>query len=141
MTIIFASLNAFILLIISLLHFYWMLGGAWGFKQALPTTAEGKFIFQPKTFECGVVAIGLLGMSFYTLIYADILPFELPFFVEKYTIWLLASIFMLRAVGDFRFVGFTKSIKTTEFAQLDTQFYAPLCLYLSIGFILIGLKF
>lgn len=141
MAIVLASLNAFILLIISLLHFYWMLGGAWGFQQALPTTAEGKLVLQPKAFECAVVAIGLLGMSFYTLIYADILPFELPFFVEKYTIWLLASIFMLRAVGDFKYVGFTKTIKNTPFSRLDTQFYSPLCLFLSISFILISLKF
>jgi hypothetical protein len=41
--------------------------------------------------------------------------------------------FALRAVGEFRLVGFFKSVKGTEFAAMDTWFYSPLCLAIGAG--------
>jgi len=38
----------------------------------------------------------------------------------------MAVVFAARAVGDFKYVGFFKSIKGTTFALWDTRVYSPL---------------
>jgi len=46
--------------------------------------------------------------------------------------WAIPAIFLLRALGDFRYVGFFKKVKTTPFAKADTKFFSPLCLMLGL---------
>jgi len=46
---------------------------------------------------------------------------------------LLGGIFGLRAVGDFRWVGFFKRERGGAFAVRDTWIYSPLCALLSAG--------
>ena len=45
---------------------------------------------------------------------------------------LLAIGFALRALGDFRYLGFFKSIRGTPFAYYDTWFYSPLFVCLAV---------
>jgi hypothetical protein len=132
MIIIFASINAIILTCLSALHFYWMCGGKFGFAQSLPTTAEGKRVLNPRPFECGIMAIIFLFIAIFFLNFAGIQILDFPNWVLKYGLWLLSGIFLLRAIGDFKYIGFTKIVRTTEFAQLDSKYYAPLCLFLSV---------
>jgi hypothetical protein len=40
-------------------------------------------------------------------------------------------------VGDLKLVGFFKRIKGTRFAELDTWLYAPLCVLLALGLVLL----
>jgi hypothetical protein len=51
--------------------------------------------------------------------------------------WGLSILFFLRAVGDFNMVGLFKKIKNTEFAKYDTWVYIPMCLLISINFLLL----
>ena len=132
MTTILSFINAIILTTISAIHFYWMFGGKWGVAQSLPTTIEGKRVLNPKTLDCAIVAIIFLLMAILFLNFAGIEVIKFPNWILKYGVWVLSAIFLFRAIGDFKFVGFTKTIKSTEFAQLDSKFYAPLCLFLSI---------
>jgi hypothetical protein len=46
--------------------------------------------------------------------------------------WLIAAVFALRAIGDFRYIGFFKRIRDTRFARLDTLAYSPLCAVLAV---------
>jgi hypothetical protein len=46
--------------------------------------------------------------------------------------WLIAAVFALRAIGDFRYVGFFKRIRDSRFARLDTLAYSPLCACLAL---------
>lgn len=50
----------------------------------------------------------------------------------------LAVVLFLRAIGDFRLVGFFKQIRDTRFARLDTILYSPLCLVMAIGTAILG---
>ena len=134
---ILALINSIILSVISGIHFYWMFGGNWGIVQSLPTTAEHKRVLNPKAFDCGVVAVIFLLMSVFFLHFGGVILLKFPSWVLKYGLWILAGVFLLRAVGDFRYIGFTKTIRSTEFAQLDTKFYAPLCLFLGVSSLLI----
>ena len=45
----------------------------------------------------------------------------------------LSVVFLARAVGDFRLVGFFKRIRDSRFARLDTIAYSPLCLILALA--------
>jgi fatty acid desaturase len=139
MTIILSTINAAILLIISLLHFYWGFGGRWGMAESLPKNEQGETVLKPNAMACFVVAFGLMCMSAYVFGFSKTINLPLPYVVSKYGIWVIAFIFLARAIGDFKYAGFSKKIKTTRFAELDTRYYAPLCLYLGLTSILIAL--
>jgi DNA-binding LytR/AlgR family response regulator len=40
--------------------------------------------------------------------------------------WAIGIIFLLRAIGDFKYFGFAKRIRHTDFALYDTKIYSPL---------------
>ncbi|RNA63539.1 DUF3995 domain-containing protein [Chryseobacterium nematophagum] len=119
---------------IGAIHIYWAFGGNWGKQQAVPTTQEGVPLFAPSFFSC--FGVGVVILSFILLINYDDVDFISP---KKITFLqaVVAIIFFIRAVGDFKYVGFFKKIKGTEFARLDGNYYTPLCL---IIFILIIIK-
>jgi hypothetical protein len=45
----------------------------------------------------------------------------------------LGTVFVLRSIGDFRLMGFFKSVRGTRFALWDTWLYSPGCLFLGLG--------
>lgn len=47
--------------------------------------------------------------------------------------WVLGGIFLLRTIGDLKWVGFFKKQKGTLFATWDTMLNSPLCLLLGAG--------
>ncbi len=67
----------------------------------------------------------------------NFISLSVPSFILAYAGWAISAIFILRAIGDFKYVGFFKSVTGTEFASLDTMFYSPLCLGLGIIAILL----
>ncbi|QDK82860.1 DUF3995 domain-containing protein [Spirosoma sp. KCTC 42546] len=128
-----AFINFIILLVISGIHIYWGLGGNWGLRESVPER-NGSKLLRPGRFITLVVAIIFGGMALFYLAKIGRLPIAgsfIPTWLNQYGLWLLAGIFLLRAIGDFRYVGFFKQIRNSRFADLDTKFYAPLCLLLS----------
>ena len=77
----------------------------------------------------GVVALGLFGFAYVTL---SAVTGWLPARWVFYGNLAIGGIFLLRAVGDFRYVGFFKKVKNTAFARNDTRYYSPLCLLLGV---------
>ncbi len=128
-----------ILLLLSLLHFYWALGGKWAFADALPTNEEGKRILNPTKIDSILVGVGLLLFAIFYLAKTAIFIFLLPNWVAHYFGWVIAAIFFLRSVGDFKYVGFFKKIHHTPFAKNDNKYYSPLCLFISLIAVLIQL--
>lgn len=126
-----------IFFILSMLHFSWALGSSWGFEDAIPKNEEGEPMLKPKKIDSMIVGIGLLFFGVFYLIKSELIEFDLPALVMSIAKWIIPSIFLLRAIGDFRYVGFSKKVKSTAFAKKDTKFYAPLCLAIAgIGFAL-----
>ena len=141
MTLLIGFVNAVIFILLGAIHIYWGMGGKWGSKQALPQNLETeKPVFLPGLVACFIVALGLFSMAFLTLNQADIININLPNVLKNYGMYAIGAIFLLRALGDFKYAGFFKSIKNTEFAKLDTLFYTPLCLYLGLTSFTIGLN-
>ena len=133
-----AIVESVILLLLSGLHFYWAVGGQWGFDSALPTNTEGRRVLNPRPIESFIVGAGLLTFSFFFLIESGQFRIQLPVWMTDYYLWVVAGIFTLRAIGDFRYIGFFKSVKSTPFARSDSYFFSPLCLFLGIGAGIIG---
>ncbi|TAE33558.1 MAG: DUF3995 domain-containing protein [Cytophagales bacterium] len=131
-TMIFALLNTAILLLLSLLHAYWGFGGRWGWNEALPER-DGVKVLKPHAFDCFVVAAGLAAFAGLHLHRIGLLQVSLPDWLTQYGLWAVGGLFLLRALGDFRYVGLFKRIRNSRFAYLDTRFYVPLCLLLALN--------
>lgn len=122
-----ALINFTLLLIISLIHVYWAASGRWGLNESLPER-NGSKTFQPGRFATFVVALlfGCMAAFYqYKIGWLTSLNAIVPDWLSRYGLWLLAGIFLLRAIGDFRYVGFFKRVRNSRFAELDTKFYSP----------------
>lgn len=137
MVITLGGILTLIFLILSILHFYWAVGGKWGFRKALPTNAKGVTVLNPKVIDSVIVGLGLL---FFACFYASKTAIIQNYFWNWLLIyggWVIPSIFLLRSVGDFKYVGLFKKVKSTGFAKLDTQYFIPLCLIIAfLGFMI-----
>ncbi|MDD1620317.1 MAG: DUF3995 domain-containing protein [Methylococcaceae bacterium] len=122
---------------LSLLHFYWLLGGRLGLNAAIPEI-DGKSAFLPSTTATLVVAIGLGLCASLIAATAGVLTPPLPYSVLVWLTRALALVLLLRAIGDFRLIGFFKRIRGSRFARLDTVVYSPLCLVLAIAVAMVG---
>ncbi len=120
-------------------HFYWFFGGIWGLKKVIPTKhKEANNMSIPKL---ATLMVGLL-LVFFGLIYlvkSEIIYLQIPNWVTLYAYWFIPSVFVLRAIGEFNYVGFFKKIKNTEFGKTDSKIFSPLCMGIGIIGIVIQL--
>jgi hypothetical protein len=118
-------------------HFYWLFGGVWGLKKVIPTRGkELKSISVPK-FATLMVGLVLVSFGLMYLIKSEFISVEIPSWLKNYGYWFIPLIFILRAIGDFKYVGIFKKIQNTKFAKADNKIFIPLCLIIGILGILI----
>lgn len=117
---------------ISAIHFYWAFGGKWASRAVVPTNDNGEPLFIPKIISTLVVAIGLLCFGLFYLVKHGFITISLPVWLDKYGFWIIIFIFILRAIGDFNYVGFFKKHRNSEFGIKDTKYYSPLCLLIGV---------
>lgn len=132
-----SSLLTGILLLLGSVHFYWSFGGKWGTSHVIPIrTNEVTPIHIPKV---AAFFVGLILYLFSVLYFTNIIRLNIYCidYVKSFTLWFIPSLFILRSIGDFRYVGFFKKNKHTRFAQADTKWFTPLCLLMSILGILV----
>jgi hypothetical protein len=123
-----------ILLMLAGMHLYWAAGGKAGKGAAVPS-ANGRPLMRPSALGTTMVAVGLCVMA--ALLALRIGWLNVPALpggsvVVQVGAWLIAAVFALRAIGDFRYVGFFKRIRDSRFARLDTLAYSPLCACLAL---------
>jgi len=135
-----SAFNALLLLLLALLHFYWAMGGKWGFDAVLPTNEKGERVMNPKIKDSILVAFGLSFFSIYYLMHGGWLAIALPPWLFNSGIWIISGLFLLRSIGDFKYVGMTKKVKNTAFASNDNRWFIPICLIIGlIGVIILTL--
>lgn len=126
-----------ILMSLAAAHFWWAAIGTAGPKVVIPEK-DGKPLFRPGRSVTAVVALALCAAS---LLVAErslgTFGFIWPGVVSG-GCWLLAALLIARAVGEFRYLGLFKSVRTTAFGQFDTVVYTPLCLLLGIAVVAIS---
>ncbi|NUN99785.1 MAG: DUF3995 domain-containing protein [Saprospiraceae bacterium] len=139
--IIFSGILATMaILAISLIHFYWALGGKkWADRVFPQVEGTNKPVFTAGIWATVFVAFIFLSFSFVVFLKT----FE-PFFrtdnlwIDR-SVWLISVLFLLRAIGDFKYVGFTKKIRSTIFAAYDTKVFTPLSLTIGLLTVVIAL--
>jgi len=119
-------------LLLSALHIYWACGGRWGSAMAVPSRGEGP-LFTPSKPATVVVATLLLMAAIIIFLRVDLPASRTLEFVTRWGAWTLTAIFTLRAIGDFHWIGFFKTVRETGFGTLDSWLYSPLCLLLAVG--------
>ena len=134
---IFLSIVFFAL---GMLHFNWAFGGTFGFSESLPTNENGKRMLNPKKFDCAFVGIGLISFGIFYMLKSGLIEYDLNNWIMKYGGWIIPIIFLLRATGEFKYVGFFKTVKNTDFGKLDTKLFSPLCLVIGILGLIVHLK-
>ena len=123
-----------VFLVLSAIHVYWALGGEAGKAAAIPVKEDGQQSFMPSKVATLAVAVALF--LFAVLIFCIA--------IQNVTMlrplgWGLAFVLFLRAIGDFKLVGFFKRPSVSVFAKNDSRFYSPLCLLLAAGILYISL--
>ena len=121
-----------IFIALGLIHFNWVLGGNFGFAESLPTKENGEIVLNPKKIDSFIVGMGLLAFGVFYLFKSGLINYNLPEGIMIFVGWMIPIIFLLRAMGDFKYIGFFKSVKNTAFGKLDLLFFSPLCLCIAI---------
>lgn len=129
--------GAVIFIILSLFHFYRAMGGRFGSDITIPSIGDER-TFNPSSTKTIMVAAACL-------IAAMVIPGRLGSFGTVMPKWVfrlgsagIGVLFFLRAIGDFKLVGFFKQINNTPFAYWDTRLFSPLCLFIAAIAFLIG---
>ncbi len=118
-----------VFLALSALHVYWALAGSTSLDGFVPTRG-GRPLFEPGRLSCLAVATALFAAAVVT-VWRGGYPDVAPSWVPRVGIWVLAVVFALRALGDFRTIGFFKRVRGTRFARNDTWIFSPLCAAIS----------
>lgn len=123
---------ATILVVISAIHFYWAFGGRRGMGKALPVNTAGELMLNPGAGATFIVALGLLFFAVVAVGTTGVFDGRIS---RSPIIWAsrgIAAIFALRAIGDFKYVGLFRKVKTTPFGRRDRLYFTPLCIVLCV---------
>jgi len=119
---------------ISLLHVKWAIFGLGNVNNVYP---EFPGRGGPKAYQTAIVAIGLFLMAMFYFWKSQIFSFPMSEFLAKYLGWIITGIFLLRAIGDFNYVGLFSENKGTAFDNMDRKYYSPLCLFIGVAALII----
>jgi hypothetical protein len=120
------------LAVLGLIHAFWAWRGVSGRSVAVPERA-GRPLFAPSRGATLAVAGGLFGGALTLLAQAGLIWLPVPPAWPRWGAFALASVFALRAVGEFRYVGLFKQVRGTRFARWDTRLFTPLCIVMALG--------
>ena len=134
---IMGTATAGIFLSLCMLHVSWALGRTSASAAVIPLR-EGKPLFTPTPAATLLVALALLVCALLVLGMLGSLRFGLPGWPFRIGVWGVAAAFLLRAIGDFRYLGLFKTVRDTAFARNDSWFYSPLCVVIAINCVVLG---
>jgi hypothetical protein len=131
-------INAVLFFLLAAVHVYWVLGGKMGMATAVPTKVPGgERLFEPSCIGTLFVGLGLFLFAVITLANLGFMEAYISMGYIQIATIVVGCIFILRAIGDFKYIGFSKKIKGTAFAENDSRLFSPLCLFLGLASLLI----
>ncbi|TAI49406.1 DUF3995 domain-containing protein [Flagellimonas allohymeniacidonis] len=126
---VLAIFLAITLTFLAMLHFYWAIFGIKDPERVVPAIGTDQRVKTPGKLAATFVGLVLLGFA---LVFLNKVILYLNFpWLSNISIG-IAIIFLVRALGDFKYVGFFKTSKNSKFSALDTRYYSPLCLLMGI---------
>ncbi len=78
MTILISVILFLTFAFLSVIHFYWAVGGRWGSQAVFPTKDDNTKPKMPGIIPTFIVAFGLLTIGFFILLKADFFNFSIP---------------------------------------------------------------
>ena len=120
-------------------HFYWLFGGKWGIDKVIPSKNNQEISLSIPKLATIIVGLVLVLFGFVYLIESKLISVQLPNWTLAFCYWFIPLIFIIRAIGDLKYVGFFKKVKNTKFAKADSKIFSPLCLAIGLIGILIQL--
>ena len=128
-----------VFIVLAAWHFYWALGGN-ALKGAAVPEISGKAAFSPRPLATTGVGVALIACAVLIAAASGLLGSSLPHQLLSWLCYALSLILLVRAIGDFRLVGFFKTVRNSRFARLDSAVYSPLSLALSLGVFAVGVS-
>ena len=128
-----------VFIVLAAMHFYWAMGGN-ALKGAAVPEISGKVAFSPGPLATAGVGVALIACAALIAAASGFLGIALPHYLLSWLCYALSLILLARAIGDFRLVGFFKTVRNSRFARLDSAVYSPLCLALSLGVFVVGVN-
>ena len=132
-----STIAATLLCPIGAIHVYWAAGGRLGLDSTIPQQS-GKPMFKPGPGLTLLVGLLLFSLAALVLWRDGVITLPLPYVIASFGVPLAALVFFARAVGDFKYVGWSKRVRGSRFARLDDVLFVPLCLTLAICFGVVG---
>lgn len=132
-----ALLTVAVLAALSLLHVYWGFGGRIGWLASLPEV-DRKPLFVPTPAQSFGVAAALALAIVILAAAGGWIALPVSAGLLRIGSYGVAAVFALRAIGEFRHVGFFKRNRGSRFARMDSWLYSPLCLLVAAGAFLIA---
>ncbi len=108
-------------------HVYWAAGGRWMLDRAAPKVEESNF--SPGPVLTLMVAVALA--TFAALIVLASRETDLPF--VRWLVMAGVGVFTIRAIGDTKLVGLTKTVHDTDFGKADDAYFTPLIVLIALG--------
>jgi hypothetical protein len=135
-----AGVLAAVFAAIAAVHVYWAARGASAASVdaatvggAVPVRADGTPLFTPGPLATLAVAVLLAAAAVVVLGRAGVVAPVAPAILYRAGTWVLGCVLLLRAIGDFRYVGIFRRERHSRFAAMDTVLYTPLCALLAAG--------
>jgi len=125
---------AFVLCALAALHARWAVRNRFESTFVIPKV-DGQYVFIPSQFATSMVALALFAAAVIALAQGQVIALEVPPLFVLIAAYGAGAVFMLRAIGDFRLVGFFKRIRNTTFARWDTRLFSPLSALMGTGFL------
>jgi hypothetical protein len=116
---------------VACLHLYWAFVGTAKSSSAVPSLPNGQPLFSPGPLACVAVAVAIASLAA-VLLWAVILPPAVAWPVRS-VLTLALLVLTARAVGDGRFIGFSKRVRDTAFGRADDALYTPAVVLLWFG--------
>lgn len=139
MLIVLAIVLIAIFAFLASVHVYWAFGGRFAKVATIPEL-HGSPSFVPGRITTLLVACCLFACAALIGAATGFIDAPVPAMVIQWGCFGLALLLLLRAIGDFRLMGFFKTVRCSRFAWLDSALYSPLCLALALGVFLVAWK-
>jgi hypothetical protein len=122
------AIDALIFAALAALHVHWAFGGRWASDGVVPDRGAGSAakVFVPGKAITLLVAAALTAAGA-VAVARVVLPAVDPI---RYALGAVGVLFLLRAIGERRYVGLFKRVRGTTFAKNDDRIFVPLCLFI-----------
>ena len=133
----FSILLSIVFLFFSMIHFYWLFGGKWSLEKVIPVKTGGIELNVIPKFATLIVALIFGLFSIIYLMKSELIIVLALNWLSSIFLYIIPTLFFIRAIGDFKYVGIFKKITKTTFAKWDNKLFVPLCFFISfVGFII-----